>query len=200
VVAPLAVLGQVVDHAVLDQDFARGQVALEVRGVVLGIPQAELHSPEQRHAGGRRPVVGDPRPPHLERLSGRHQVGGLHADPATARGDDGVPEAVAAGVAVELTLGRLPARVPVVLGVVVADIQEAAANVERGVVVAVPDQPPEPGVAEERIPAGGVGQEGDVVVAAQVVDPRQRRVGAGDDVFPALIVEVAVSHATCQLR
>ena len=108
--------------------------------------------------------------------------------------DDRVAEPVAAGVPVELTLGRLPARVPVVAAVVVADVQEAAADVERRVVVAIPDQPPQPGVAVERVPAGGVGDERDVVLAAQVVDPRQRRVRARDDVFPSIVVEVAVAH------
>ena len=38
VVAALAVLGEVEHDAVLDQDLARGQVALEVRRIVLGVP------------------------------------------------------------------------------------------------------------------------------------------------------------------
>ena len=76
-VAALAVLGHVVDDAVLDVDLAGGQVALEVRRVVLGVPQAELDRAEQRQAGGVGPVVGDPRPPDLERLARRHEVEGL---------------------------------------------------------------------------------------------------------------------------
>ena len=99
---------------------------------------------------------------------GRHEVrssrrGCRRARPSMTR----VPEAVPAAVVVELALGRLPARVPVVAGVVVADVQEAAAHVERGVVVAVADQPPQPGVAEERVAAGGVGDEREVVLAAR---------------------------------
>jgi hypothetical protein len=42
VVAPLAVLGLVVDDAVLDLDLADREVALEVRRVVQRVPEAEL--------------------------------------------------------------------------------------------------------------------------------------------------------------
>ena len=93
VVAALAVLGHVVDDAVLDVDLAGGQVALEVRGVVLGVPQAELDGAEQRQARARRPLVGDPRPPHLERLAGRHEVQRLGADAAAPGRDDRVARA-----------------------------------------------------------------------------------------------------------
>ncbi len=48
VIAPLAVFGLVVDDPVLDLDLAGRVVALEVGGVVLGIPQAELDGAEER--------------------------------------------------------------------------------------------------------------------------------------------------------
>ncbi len=41
-VAPLAILGLVVDDAVHDLNLAGAEIALEVGGVVLGIPKAEL--------------------------------------------------------------------------------------------------------------------------------------------------------------
>ncbi len=62
VVAPLAILGLVVDDAVLDLHLPHGVVALEVGGVVLGVPEAELHRAEEgqrcrpgaaRSSGGR---------------------------------------------------------------------------------------------------------------------------------------------------
>ncbi len=54
VVAPLAVFGLVVDRAVLDLDLADREVALVVRLVVLGVPQAELDEAEQRERLGAR--------------------------------------------------------------------------------------------------------------------------------------------------
>ena len=142
-----------------------------------------------------RSFVGDGHPPHLDRLPGRHQVDGLGADTAPLAADDAVAEPVAAGVAVQVALRRLPARVPVVAADVVAHVEEAAAHVERGVVVAVAEEPSQPCVTDERVAARGVRQEREVVLAAQVVDPWQRRVRPGDDVLPPLVVEVAVLHA-----
>ena len=52
VVAPLAVLGLVVDHAVLDLDLAGREVALVVGRVVVGVPQAELD--DQKSDSARR--------------------------------------------------------------------------------------------------------------------------------------------------
>jgi hypothetical protein len=42
VVAPFAVFGLVVDRRAVDLDLARAQVALQVGGVVVRVPQAEL--------------------------------------------------------------------------------------------------------------------------------------------------------------
>ena len=114
VVAPLAVLGLVVDDAVVDLDLARREVALEVGGVVLGVPQAELDRAEQRQAGRHGSLVGDPGPPDLELLPERHEVERLRADPGMRRPDDRVAQPVPAGVVLELALDRLPARAPVV--------------------------------------------------------------------------------------
>ena len=54
VVAALPVLGAVIDDTAVDLDLADRQVALEVGGVVPGVPQAELHGAEQREDGRPR--------------------------------------------------------------------------------------------------------------------------------------------------
>ena len=51
VVAALAILGLVIDDAVFDLDLADGEVALEVGGVVLRIPEAELDGGEGGDGG-----------------------------------------------------------------------------------------------------------------------------------------------------
>ena len=48
VVAPLAILGLVVDDLVFDLDLAGAEVALEIGGVVLRVPEAELDAGEER--------------------------------------------------------------------------------------------------------------------------------------------------------
>ena len=67
VVAPLPVLRLVEDHAVDDLDLTDREVALEVRRVVRGVPQAELDRAEERQAsrpgrGGSRRARAKPRP------------------------------------------------------------------------------------------------------------------------------------------
>ena len=194
VVAPLAVLGRVVDDAVLDLHLADRVVALEVRGVVLGVPQAELDRAEEREPRRLGPLVGDPDPPDLEVLPARHEEQRLRADAPVARGDDRVAQAVAAGVVLQLALGRLPARAPVVARGVVAEVEVPAAEVERRVVVAVTGEPAQARVPVEGVSARGVRDEPEELLAAEVVDPRQGRVGTRDDVLAPGVVEVSVAH------
>ena len=101
---------------------------------------------------------------------------------------------MAAAVIIELVLRRLPARAPVLARFVVAQVDVPAANVQWGVVVAVPGQAAQAGVAIEGVAASGVRDDPEVRLAAQIVDPGQRRVGPGDDVLAPLIVEMAVPH------
>jgi hypothetical protein len=110
VVPALPVLGLVIDHAVRHLDLADRVVALEVRGVVPRVPQAELHGAEQGERRGRRPPVGEAGPPDLERLAGRHEVERLGLDPRAATADHGVAESVAAAVVLQVGPDRLPRR------------------------------------------------------------------------------------------
>ncbi len=194
VVAPLPVLGLVVDDAAVHLDLAGGEVALVVGGVVLRVPETELDRGEEREIGGGVALVRHRRAPDLEGLAQRDEVEGLGANPVQGRGDSRVRHPVPALVVVQLTPGRLPGRRPVVTGRVVTQVEVAAADVERRVVVAVPGQPAQPGVAVERIAARGVRDQPEVLLGAQVVDPGQRGVGSLDDVLTGLIVEVAVTH------
>ena len=189
-----------VDDTVLDEHFARREVALEVGRIILGIPEAELDGPEHGQACRLCPEVRDPGPPHLERLAGRHDVERLGTDAAALGSDDRVPESMAAAVALEFALRRLPARVPIVARGVVADVQESATDVQRSAVVAIADQSAQPGVPVERVATGGVRDEGEVVLVAQVVDPWQRRVGTADDVFALVVVELAEAHPISSVR
>ena len=56
VVAPFTVFGLVVDDAVFHFDLADVEIALEIGGIVPGIPQAKLDAREKREIGRLRPV------------------------------------------------------------------------------------------------------------------------------------------------
>ena len=77
----------VVDHAVVDLDLADRVVALEVRRVVVGVPEAELDRADQREAGGRRSLVGHARAPDLvrPRRAGRSTASRLGSPRAATR-------------------------------------------------------------------------------------------------------------------
>ncbi len=53
-------------------------------------------------------------------------------------------------------------------------------------------QPAQARVAIEAISAGGVGDDAEEVLAAEIINPRQRRIGTGDDVFTVGVVKMSV--------
>src|SRR5207244_3916564 len=55
-------------------------------------------------------------------------------------------------------------------------------------------EPAQLGVAEEAVTAGLLRNEPEEAFAAQVVDPRIRRLRCGDDVFAVLVVEMSELH------
>ena len=97
-------------------------------------------------------------------------------------------------VAVEFALGRLPRRRPVLAAGIVPQVDVAAAGVGGHVVVAVPGEPAQPGVTVIRVATRRVRDDAEVRVGAEVIDPGQRRVRAGDDVLAAVVVEVSVAN------
>ncbi len=188
VVAALPILGDVEDHRAVDLHLTGREVALEVGRVVPRVPQAELGRAEQREACAGVALVRDPHAPHLEVRAERHEEQALGRDAVLPRLDDGVAEAVTAAVA-----ARVPRRPPPSAGLAVSQVEVAAVAVERNVVVAVAGEPAQPRVSIERVAPSRVGDQREVALAAEVVDPRQRGVGSTDDVFTRVVVERAVS-------
>src|SRR5450755_2895341 len=84
-----------------------------------------------------------------------------------------VTEAVPAFVTIQRPADRLPGRAPDI--VAVADVKITAIGVERHIVVAVSRQTPELCVAVKRISTAGIGNDSKKFLAAQVVEPWQRR-------------------------
>ena len=198
VVAALAVLGLVVDRAALDLDLADREVALVVRLVVRGVPEAELDEREELHALLLLRAVGERDAVDLGVRPERDEVEDLGLEALPPAGDLRVREADAALVEVELALHRRPAGRPVVAAVV--DVVVAAADVGRDVVVAVARQPPQPGVAVEAVAAAGVRDEAEELLGAEVVDPGVGRPRRLDDVLAGGIVEVAEAHESSGRR
>ena len=192
VVAALAVLGLVVDGAALDLDLAGGEVALEVGGVVLGVPQAELHEAVKRHVLGGGGFVGQLHAGHQRVHAAGHEGELLGLQAVLDAGDAGVAQAVAALIAVQLRLDGHPAGRPEAARVV--DVEVLSAGVGGHVVVAIAGDAQHAGVLVEAVAAAGVAHQGEERLAAQVVDPGRGGVGAGDDVLPRQVIKMAVLH------
>src|SRR5690606_36853500 len=110
------------------------------------------------------------------------------------RGEHRVAHAVAAAVVLKRGGRRLPRRGPVRAARVVAQVDVAPARVGRDVVVAVAGEAAQPGVLIKGVAARRVRDQAEVRLTAQVVDPGERRVRPGDDIFAILVVKVAVLH------
>ena len=192
VVAALAVLGLVVDGAAHDLHFAGGEVALEVGAVVHGVPQAELHVAEHIQRAGGIGLVFQRQAVDLAGVAARDEQLLLGADAVLLTGQDGVAQTVAAAVSVQLGLGGLPAGVPDRAAVV--DVDAVAVHIQRRVVVAVTGDAAQPRIPVKAVAAAGVGHQTEEVLAAQIVDPGQRRAGRVDHVFPMHIIKMSEFH------
>ena len=156
VIAPLAVLGLVVDHAVFDFHLASAEVALKVGRVVLRVPQAEFDARERRERRSLVAVIGHRKLPDFEVLVERHEVARARRDAPVCRADRAVAHAVAATVVLRFVPRGLPGGRPELSGLIVPQIDITPAEIEGNIVVAVTRNAPQPGVAIERIAAGGV--------------------------------------------
>ena len=197
VVAPLAVLGLVVDGGAvrrvhLHLDLADREVALVVRLVVEGVPERELDVREERDRLRCVRRVGDRDLLDLGVGVVRDEEQALDADAAALAGDPRVAEAVAGLEVVQLRLDRQVGRRPHVAAVV--DEQVPATDVRGDVVVAVPRQTAHARVPVEGVAARLVGDQGEELLGTQVVDPRVGGQRRGDDVLACCVVEVPEAH------
>ena len=193
-VPALPVLGLVIDGgaAVFELHLSQSVVALEVGGVVLRVPQAELDEAVQAQLLFFAAFVGQLHAGDLsaETAGNHHGLLGLHA--VLGGGDGGVAGTDAALIAVQLGLGGLPAGIP--HGAVVIDVEVVSASIGGHVVVAVTGEAQQAGILAEGIAAGGVAHQGEEIFAAQIVDPGAGGVRPGDDKLAASIIEITVAH------
>ena len=197
VIAALAVFGLVIDRRADDLHLADGVIALEVGAVVHRVPEAELHIGEDHRRF--RMITG------IADLHAHQQAVVPLGDEELLRHgkavfftlDHRVTEPVTAAVGVKPGLHRLPARIPDRCAI--PDIEMKALLIQRRIIITVAGQAAEPGVAVERIAAGGIGAESEEVLAAQIVDPGQRCLGRVDHVFLSLIIKKAVFHRSFSL-
>ncbi len=136
-IATLAVLGLVIDDAVFDLHLPDAEIALEVRAVVLRVPQAELDAREDRERRRRRAVIGHSQLPDFQVLIERDEVASACFDAFVFRADNAVAHAVSAAVFLDLVARGLPRGRPELAALVVTDVDIPPTEIERYIVVAI---------------------------------------------------------------
>ncbi len=111
-IAALAIFRFMVDDPVHNFHFTNGVIPLEVGGIVLRIPQAELDRRKYGQVCRLIALVGEGQFPDLQVFTERDEVTGASLDPGQFRADDGVPHSVTALVLIQRTAGRHPGRRP----------------------------------------------------------------------------------------
>ena len=193
-IAAFPVFGLVVDGgaAVFKLHFRQCVVTLEVGGVVLRVPQAELDKAVQGNLFRFGGLVGQGQPGDLGGISPGYHDRLASFQSVLGGGDAGVARAHPAFVTVQRGLGGLPARIPD--HVALFEVEVVSARIGGDVVIAVTGHAQKPRVLVEGIAAGGVAHQGEEILAAQIVDPGIGRVRTGDDIFAVSVIEMAVVH------
>ena len=131
--------------------LAGGEVALEVGAVVNGIPQAELHIAEHIQLFYGIRLIFQSQAVQLTGIAGGHEQLLRSGNTVLLTLQNGIAQTVAAGVAVQLCLGGLPAGVPD--GIAILDVNVVAVHIQRGAVIAVAGQAAHPRIAVKAVAA-----------------------------------------------
>src|SRR5690606_37983595 len=172
--------------------FTRAQVALQVGGVVVRVPQTPLDEAEKLYGLRGLGVVRHLDLMHLVVRTDRHEIKGADLDAVTLTRDPRVAHAVAALVLLELGLNEHVRRRPEVTAVV--DIEVTSTGVSRNVVVTETRQATETRVAMKAIASSLVRDDAEELLSPEVIDPRVRSLRSGDDVLAVAVVKVAKTH------
>ena len=197
-IAAFLILGLVEDGRAFDLYFAGVEVSLEVGGVILCIPQTPLDEGEQLDGLCLAALVLQNQALDLAVVVLRYEESHFSRDVVLLAGDYGIAHAVTAGVSIQISLYRRPARRP--YGLAVLDVEVTAAHIYRYIVVAITGDSAETGILIEVIAAGSVGNQREELLCAEVVDPRVRGLRILNDVFLVCVIKIAKFHGETPFR
>ena len=192
VIPTLAILCLMVDRAADHLDLARREVPLEVRLIVLRVPETELDEAEEVNASGRHTIISQGDAVDLTGVVHRHEGLELRLELILPACDDGIAETVTTLIRIKRSLRRLPARIPD--AVAILDIVVAATLVERTVVVTVAGETQEFRILIEGVASCRVRDETEEVPGPEVVDPWERGLRSRDDIFSLCVIEMTEFH------
>ena len=192
VVAPLAVFRLVIDHPGCHLHLAGGEIALEIGGIIHGIPETELRVREYfnlpcslrsiRHFNSSQQAMISPRNKHLL----------LSCYSVLPAFKNGVSEPVAAGIGIQFRLHGLPCDIPNLSFRFQIDVESIL--IQRTGIVAVAGNAAEACIFIEGISAGCIGQQHEKIFTAKIIDPRKGCARGFNNIFPLFIIKMAKFH------
>ena len=197
VIPTLAILCLMVDRAADHLDLARREVPLEVRLIVLRVPETELDEAEEVNASGRHTIISQGDAVDFTGVVHRHEGLELRLELILPARDDRIAETMTALIGIKRSLCRLPARIPD--AVAILDIVVAATLVERTAVVAVAGETQELRILIEGVASCRVRDETEEVPGPEVVDPWERGLRSRDDIFSLCVIEMTEFHKSLLL-
>ena len=181
-----------VDRASDNLNFTCREVSLEVCGVILCVPQTELQEAEEIQVFVFCAVVLQDDSVNLAFIVNRNESLKSCFYIILGSCDDCVSKTVAAAVGIQLSLCRLPSRVP--YGITIFNIVVTTTGIQRAVVVTVSGDTHQFCIFVERVSAGRIGDQAEEILRSKIVDPWQRCAWGFDDIFFSGVIKVSKFH------
>ena len=188
-VAPLPVLGLVVDGIRLDLHLAGGEIALEIFHIGRCVPETPFQEAVKLEGLTSAGGIGQANPVNLAAMADRHEKEHLCTKAILLACQAGIAHPVPALVEVERRLAGLPTRIPDRIAVL--DIEITSAGIHRHAVVAIAENAPELGVPAEAIASGCIGNQGKEIFCTHVINPGPGRCRLSNHVFASLVIEMS---------
>ncbi|MNO32640.1 hypothetical protein D3C76_226370 [compost metagenome] len=192
VVSALTVFSFVINHGILDFNFAGAEVTLEVGHIILGIPETEFGKREQLYGFLGGTGVFNHQTMHFGIVAHRYKSKLIHRNAVPFACDGSIAQTMAALVEIEVALNRHPARSPEIT--VVIQVVVASACIQGNIVIPVTGKSSHPGIPVKGVAAGSIGDQAEKLLVAEVVDPWVRRFGSVDYILFASVVKGSEFH------
>ena len=176
----------------MDFHLSGGEIPLEVRHIVHGVPETELYRGKDGKLFFCGSVVGEGQLVDLTAIAHRNKCRQFCGKSVFTSIENGVAHAVTAAIAVQFRFRRHPARIP--YGIALFNVIVVTVAVIRNIVVTIPGEAEQLCVFIEAIASAGVRNQGEEILRAKIVNPWQRGLWGSDDIFFVCVIKIAEFH------
>ena len=168
------------------------KVSLKILHIVICIPEAPFHIREKGKVLRPAGMIGNLKLRDFTGIVYRHKGKNRSFNIILCGMKAAVTDAVAAFIAVELGVGRLPAGIPDLGSIFYIEILPVV--IIGNIVVTVSGETEQFCIFIETVAAACIGNQRKEVRVSEVVDPGKRCSGGRNDIFPMIIIEISKFH------